>query len=773
MVAAPAKCEIMNPMDGRVHRGLAALAAVVVLLAFATAAQAAVTTFSVTGFGDGGGSCSPPNATTESCPTLRTAETAAETVSSASDVPTIQLRAGTYTLTGEPLTIEKPMTISGAGMTGAPSGTTIEQTSSGLGVLGVGIASGQLTLKDLELTGGSAMGQGGGILMLSGSLELDSALVTGNQVLGPTAVASGATGENSDGAGIYIASGTVALNNSAVTDNLAEGGAGGAVGASQTGGEGGLADGGGVFVALGGVFVATDSQIEGNRAIGGVGGSSTSAGATGGSGGLAGGGGLLSAGSATLTSTTVSGNTATGGTGGTAATDGMSSSAGGGGIVAENGSLSVRFSTVAANIAAGGAASGASGHAGYGDGGGIETIAPMTLVNSTLTGNQANAGSVSAGGSGGGSFAGGLEVAGSHSILASDTFAGNGSSGSGGNQTQGGNFDFISGSLTLVNTILVNGGATQPGYQNCELNTTTGFTDSGQNLEDDTSSQCGLSTPKDVLVPSGTAVVQGLASNGGPTQTMALAKSSPAIGQGGDCFDPSAPGTPALTVDQRGLPRAAPCDIGAFQHQLAAGGAASISGSPAVGHTLTCVPTAFTGDGLAYSYQWRSGSAAISRATASAYVVRAGDAGHSLSCEVDAAGFYGGMPSASSRAVTVPAVQITGLKQSHTTWREGSKLATISKARRVRSPIGTIFRFDLNEQATVTFTFTERVSGRKRGKRGSRTAGTLTLTGRAGANKVTFQGRLSRSKKLKPGRYTVTVTAPSAKPRSLTFTIAN
>ena len=38
-------------------------------------------------------------------------------------------------------------------------------------------------------------------------------------------------------------------------------------------------------------------------------------------------------------------------------------------------------------------------------------------------------------------------------------------------------------------------------------------------------------------------------------------------------------------------------------------------------------------------------------------------------------------------------------------------------------------------------------------------AGSLILSAHAGTNKVRFQGRLSRSKKLKPGRYTLTITA--------------
>jgi len=48
-----------------------------------------------------------------------------------------------------------------------------------------------------------------------------------------------------------------------------------------------------------------------------------------------------------------------------------------------------------------------------------------------------------------------------------------------------------------------------------------------------------------------------LADNGGFTKTFALGTASPAIGRGSDC--------PA--TDQRGLPRAKPCDTGAYEHQ--------------------------------------------------------------------------------------------------------------------------------------------------------------------------------------------------------------
>ncbi len=105
--------------------------------------------------------------------------------------------------------------------------------------------------------------------------------------------------------------------------------------------------------------------------------------------------------------------------------------------------------------------------------------------------------------------------------------------------------------------------------------------------------------------------------------------------------------------------------------------------------------------------------------------------------------------------------------------------------------MGTTFSFTLNEQANVSFVFTQRVRGRKvRGKcvaqtKGNRrkpaclrtvTRGTLGFSGHAGVNHVAFQGRISRSKRLAPGTYTLLITASDATRRKsgtarLTFTI--
>jgi hypothetical protein len=110
---------------------------------------------------------------------------------------------------------------------------------------------------------------------------------------------------------------------------------------------------------------------------------------------------------------------------------------------------------------------------------------------------------------------------------------------------------------------------------------------------------------------------------------------------------------------------------------------------------------------------------------------------------------------------------VQNVRQSKTRWREGNRPATVSRA---KTPIGTTFSFSLNEQATVTFSFTRRVSGR------TVTAGKLTFTGHDGTNKVAFQGRVSPRKTLKPGRYTLVITATASDgtrsaAKSLGFTI--
>jgi hypothetical protein len=117
---------------------------------------------------------------------------------------------------------------------------------------------------------------------------------------------------------------------------------------------------------------------------------------------------------------------------------------------------------------------------------------------------------------------------------------------------------------------------------------------------------------------------------------------------------------------------------------------------------------------------------------------------------------------------------LSELAQTHAVWREGNRPATISST---RAPVGTTFSFILNEQASVRLLITRQLSGRKvahrcvaqtkaNAKHGSCTrtepAGGLSLAGHGGANSVFFDGQLSPTRGLKPGRYVVAITAANA-----------
>jgi len=130
-------------------------------------------------------------------------------------------------------------------------------------------------------------------------------------------------------------------------------------------------------------------------------------------------------------------------------------------------------------------------------------------------------------------------------------------------------------------------------------------------------------------------------------------------------------------------------------------------------------------------------------------------------------------------------LQVSAFSESASRWRLGGAPAHISSA-----PLGTSFVFDLNEPANLALAFAHVLSGRRvngrcvapgsanRGRPKCKRAvpsGSLPVAGHAGRDKVSFQGRLSRAKKLAPGDYTATVvtagTHARAQTRSLSFTI--
>jgi FG-GAP repeat len=128
-------------------------------------------------------------------------------------------------------------------------------------------------------------------------------------------------------------------------------------------------------------------------------------------------------------------------------------------------------------------------------------------------------------------------------------------------------------------------------------------------------------------------------------------------------------------------------------------------------------------------------------------------------------------PTATSPSIpsqTLPPPAVAHARQSAARWRESNQLARISRA---KTPTGTTFSFSLNEQAAVTFSFTQILASHRRVK-----SGTLSFTGHSATNTVAFAGRISRADKLKPGRYELVITATNSAGQrsqsvSLSFTI--
>lgn len=104
--------------------------------------------------------------------------------------------------------------------------------------------------------------------------------------------------------------------------------------------------------------------------------------------------------------------------------------------------------------------------------------------------------------------------------------------------------------------------------------------------------------------------------------------------------------------------------------------------------------------------------------------------------------------------------------------RLGSALPRL--ARRRRPPVGTTISWQLSEPAPTRISFAQPRRGRKKGKRcivgrptGKRCSflairGSLVVSGKAGKNKLKFQGRLSAKRRLSPGTYTVLFSARDA-----------
>src|SRR5215471_953941 len=222
---------------------------------------------------------------------------------------------------------------------------------------------------------------------------------------------------------------------------------------------------------------------------------------------------------------------------------------------------------------------------GTANGAGISNIGTLTVTNSTFSGNSNNS-DVSLGGAlfntgtatvtnstfsgnfayyavGGGIYNNGVLY------LSASTFSGN----STGNSTGGGGaiFNNTSGTLVIKSTILAN----SPFGGNCAVSSGATIVSDGYNLSDDLSCTSFLNQGTDINNTSGTnnnfagLDPNGLQNNSGPTPTIALLPTSPAIDKIPiPCTDANGK---TISTDQRGVsrPQGPACDIGAFE--LAAG----------------------------------------------------------------------------------------------------------------------------------------------------------------------------------------------------------
>jgi hypothetical protein len=224
----------------------------------------------------------------------------------------------------------------------------------------------------------------------------------------------------------------------------------------------------------------------------------------------------------------------------------------------------------------------------------------------------------------------------------------------------------------------------------------------------------------------------------------------------------------------------------------------TISGIAQVGQTLSTAPQGAPENPAFAWLRCAAGGGScypIAGATALSYTITSVDLGHTLRFRKTASNSQDTQITESAPTALVPFVaaaaiapRLTAVSQSTSKWREGNAQAHYSS--NAKPPTGTTFHFSVNIPTTIELNFTQRVSGRSSaGKCVAQTkhnehnractrivsAGALLAPVHLGANKIAFAGRISPSKKLKPGRYTVIITAgPAALKsagKSLSFTI--
>jgi RimJ/RimL family protein N-acetyltransferase len=426
----------------------------------------------------------------------------------AHDGDTILVPAGTYRLKSQ-LFITPSVTVIGAG-----SKKTILTAGDQTRVIDTTNASATVTLKRLAVTHGKAEA-GGGILNIA-SLKLNHVAVSDNLAAG---------GDSTNLGGGIANSGLLEITHSQISDNKT------AAGTAQGRGAG-IADG-----DNGGSINISSSSITGNIAQGqsAVGGAiyfeplDPSNGS-----------------SIAVTATTISGNKTVG-----------NNDAGGAILyqpIVSNGSpqfpLTLDRDTFSGNVSNGGSDHALGGALFYGPVSDTTASFPLDLVNDTFVGNRA--GNMNADGLGGGLMVEPVIDVGSaefhfQNLTITRNFAESDGGGGGVFYDPVGTF-----SASFVNTIIaLNKAANGP---DCSQT----LPSAGNNLESHV--KCGFNNAVGDMQNTDPKLGP-LASNGGPTKTLALLPGSPAIDAGSDMECPS--------IDQRGVsrPQGPHCDIGAFERK--------------------------------------------------------------------------------------------------------------------------------------------------------------------------------------------------------------
>ncbi len=382
---------------------------------------------------------------------------------------------------------------------------------------------------------------------------------------------SGGAGGQALGGGVYIFSSNISANTStldsdAFNDNILAGGdgaqagagssatSGAAVGPYDAGGDGGDADGGGVYntsldTALASTLTISASEMSGNQLTsgnGGIGGNGTTSnggpGGNGGTGGNADGGGIFGGDNTTLTvvNTTIGGLSA----------DPTNPTANSNVLSAGDGGSGNNAGTPAGVTSADGGNGGTGGNV-EGAGVYIPGTSTANFVNDTIINNQAITNGLG-GAPGAGAGTGGKS----------------GKQGATGTAAAGGYFAASGSSNTVGNSILAsNASLTGPDGAGA-------FTSAGNNLLTSTAGTTGFNTTTggtDKVVTAAQLDLGPLLDNGGPTMTDALLKGSVAIDAGNNALVTTALFGSSPT-DQRGTGFARiynkVVDVGAFEYQV-------------------------------------------------------------------------------------------------------------------------------------------------------------------------------------------------------------